>query len=64
MLLLNTLALEHTITKQMIGAIIKHARLRTYSQQTKGGTIAVIASIRTSLTKNKKYDAIAEFAAL
>ena len=31
---LNTLALEHTLTKQIIGDVAKHASLRTYSQQT------------------------------
>ena len=32
MLLLNTLALENTITKQISGVIAEYASLRTYSQ--------------------------------
>ena len=32
--MLNTRALEHTLTKQMIGDIAEHASLRTYSHQT------------------------------
>ena len=34
MILLNTLALEHTLTKQIKYDFVEHASLRTYSHQT------------------------------
>ena len=34
MILLNTLALEHTLTKQIKYDIVEHASIRTFSHQT------------------------------
>ena len=46
-MLLNTLALEHTLNKQMLGDNAKHASLRTYFTKQMIGDIAEHASLRT-----------------
>ena len=61
---MNTVALEHTLTKRKSGAIVEFASLRTYSHQAISGNIIEYASIRTNNSNQQISVAIAKHASL